>query len=60
MESICVQMIGGIRKYERGVFAKMEQIYWLNMNGGRLYHGLKLYNKIMYNKCPNYLYQKIN
>ena len=37
----------------------MKKIRWLNMSKRIVLHSLKLYNKIIYQNCPNYLYQKI-
>ena len=59
MQNCCVRLIGGIRRYERGISAKLKEIGWLNMKERRILHSLVLYNKIIFKKCPNYLYQKI-
>lgn len=59
IQNHCVRLIGSIRKYDRGVTAKMKEIGWLTMKERRTLHSLTLYNKIIFSKLPNYLYQKI-
>lgn len=59
IQNCCVRLVGGIRRYDRGVSAKLREIGWLNMKERRILHGLVLFNKIILNKCPKYLYQKI-
>ena len=59
IQNCCVRLIGGIRKYDRGVSAKMRDIGWLSMHQRRMFHSLVFFNKIIVNKLPSYLYQKI-
>lgn len=59
IQNCCVRMICGIRKYERGVSAKLKDIGWFNMRERRMFHSLVLFNKVIFLKCPPYLYQKI-
>ena len=41
-------MIGNIRKYEREVSAKINEIRWFEMSEKRMLHSIILYNKIIY------------
>lgn len=59
MQNSCVRLIGGIRGRERGVSAKLREIHWLRMNERRMLHSLILFNKIICNRCPDYLYDKV-
>lgn len=59
MQNSCVRMICGIRKYERGVSAKMREIGWFTMSERRMFHSLVMFNKIIVNKRPDYLYNKL-
>ena len=59
IQNHCVRLIGGIRKYDRGVTEKMREIGWLNMKERRCLHSLVLFYKIIFNKRPSYLYQKV-
>lgn len=59
IQNCCVRMIGGIRRFDRGVSDKMREIGWLNMAERRVFHSLVLYNKIIFKKEPDYLYKKI-
>lgn len=59
IQNYCVRMISGLRKYDTGISAKLKEIKWLDMSERRRLHSLVLYNKIIFKKQPEYLYQKI-
>lgn len=59
IQNCCVRLIGGIRRYDRGVSAKLREVGWLDMKERRCLHGLVFYHRIIFKKSPGYLYQKI-
>lgn len=59
MQNSCIRLICGLRGRERGVSAKIREIGWFRMDERRLLHSLVLFNKIIFNKRPDYLYDKI-
>lgn len=58
IQNSCLRLIYGIRRRERISF-KLSEIGWLNMERRRLLHAACLYHKIIVNRCPPYLYQKL-
>lgn len=59
IQNSCVRLIMGIRRYERGVSAKIRELNWLTMAERRKLHSIVFFNKIITEKCPKYLYTKI-
>lgn len=58
LQNSCIRLIFGIRKYDRISYA-YRQSGWLMMGDRRYLHLLCLYHKILTNKSPPYLYNKI-
>lgn len=58
VQNSCVRLIYGIRKYEH-ISHKLVSLNWLNMYNRRLTHTLCLFYKIINNKVPSYLFNKI-
>ena len=58
VQKSCLRYIYGIKKYEP-VSYKLKSAGWLTMKSRRLLHSCCLYQSIMLNKTPPYLYNKI-
>lgn len=58
VQNSCLRLIFGIRKYER-VSYRLRDLNWLNMENRRLLHAAVFYHKIIVNKQPQYLANKI-
>lgn len=59
LQNTCLRFIYGIRKFDR-ISHKLKEAKWLNMSDRRLFHTVCLYQRIIVNKCPTYLYKKIS
>ena len=59
VQNSCLRFIFGIRKYER-ISHKLLDLKWLNMANRRKLHAACLFHKIISNKSPSYLYNKIS
>lgn len=59
LQNCCIRLIGSIKKYDTGITNKMAEIGWLNMAGRRKFHSYLLIYKIINNKSPCYLFDKI-
>lgn len=58
VQNSCVRLICGIRRREH-ISRWIKDIGWLNMSNRRLLAASVLYHKILLNKCPPYLHNKI-
>lgn len=58
VQNSCLRLIFGIRKYQR-ISHKLQSVPWLNMKLRRIIHKTCVYHKIIVNKVPAYLYNKI-
>lgn len=58
IQNSCLRLIYGIRRHER-ISYKLQDSGWLNMERRRLLHAACLYHKIVVNKLPVYLFNKI-
>lgn len=58
-QNSCLRLIFGIRRHQH-ISHKLTEIKWLNMAKRRLLHSACLYHKIIINKIPKYLSQKIS
>lgn len=54
----CLRFVYGIRKFEP-VIHKLKDAKWLDMDNRRKFHSSVLFQSIIYNKSPPYLYNKI-
>lgn len=59
VQNSCIRLIYGIRRRNR-VSHKLKDLSWLNMYNRRKLHATILYYKIIKNKSPPYLYDKIS
>lgn len=57
-QNSCLRLIHGIRKYDR-ISYTLSTSRWLNMENRRKLHANVLYYKILINKTPSYLYNKV-
>lgn len=58
LQNSCLRMIFGIRKFER-ISYKLRDVNWLNMINRRVFHSTCLFHKILTDRTPPYLYNKI-
>lgn len=58
VQNSCLRYIYGIRKYDH-ISSALKNSNWLNMKNRRLLQTASLYHKIILNKKPPYLYNKI-
>lgn len=58
VQNSCMRLIFGIKKYQRITY-KLKVIPWLNMDTRRYFHTTCIFHRIIYNKCPPYLLNKI-
>ena len=58
VQNSCLRLVYGVRKYDR-VTHKLGEIGWLSMANRRLLHSACFYRKVMIDRCPPYLYEKI-
>jgi len=58
LQRSCLRLIHGVRKFEP-ISHKLRSTGWLNMYNRRLLHSLTLFHKIITNRAPPYLYNKI-
>ena len=58
VQNSCLRLIFGIRKFER-ISHTLQLAGWLNMKNRRLLHSMVLFFKILSNKSPPYLINKI-
>lgn len=59
VQKSCLRFIYGIRRHQN-ISYKLKSAKWLNMATRRQFHSLKLFHRIIINKCPPYLYNKIS
>lgn len=58
LQNSCLRLIFGIRKFER-ISHTLQTAEWLNMKNRRFLHSAALYSKVITNKIPPYLFNKI-
>lgn len=58
VQNACLRYIHGIKKFEH-ISHKLSDTKWLNMHYRRELQTLTLYHRILLNKCPPYLHNKI-
>lgn len=58
VQNCCMRLIFGIKKRQR-ITCKLKVIPWLSMEGRRHLHAACTFHKIIYNKCPPYLLNKV-
>lgn len=58
VQNSCMRYIFGIRKYDH-ISHKLHDLRWLNMRNRFLLHSLNLYHKVLMEKSPPYLLDKI-
>lgn len=59
VQNACIRFIYGIKRYE-SVSTKFKELNWLSMRERQIVHGCCLYFKVIRNKIPIYLYNKIS
>lgn len=59
IQNSCVRLIKGIRRGDHGISAALRELNWLTMAERRNLHSMVLFNKIITEKSPQYLYNKI-
>lgn len=58
LQNSCLRLIFGIRKFDR-ISHTLHTAKWLNMKNRRFLHSAALFSKIIANKMPPYLFNKI-
>lgn len=58
VQNSCLRLIHGIRKYE-AISHKLKETNWINMKQRRYLHSVTLFHKVIQNRTPPYLYDKI-
>ena len=58
VQNSCLRLIYGVRKYQH-ISHKLAESNWLNMEERRELHQACFFHKIIFLKCPTYLYKRI-